>query len=162
MPARACIIGGDHPALPGASRCARHRGRTPGPRLHDSRQTQFRKDVLKGFRWGDPCARCGQPITPADPPEAGHVVARSQGGTYAPANGQVEHRSCNRAAGARTAQANKKRAPRFFLSDERGEQSAEVAGLSGCLSGLGDDLEGVERAARYLRRAAQTRLRLVQ
>jgi hypothetical protein len=109
MPPRLCI-GCPRPAMPGRSRCsscAKGYGPSPGPRLHDSRQNGFRQAVLKDWKPGDPCGKCGLPIHSG--PEAGHIIARSQGGTFDPSNGQPEHRSCNRAEGARLSRIPKDR-----------------------------------------------------
>jgi len=100
MPPRLCIKCGK----PTHGRQSRHRacgGRSQSPRRHDARQTTFRKAVLKNFRPGDPCGKCGLPIW--DLPDAGHIIALSAGGSYDPTNGQPEHRNCNRADGARLA-----------------------------------------------------------
>ena len=45
---------------------------------------------------GQPCARCGKPIWPAQPVDLGHAD-----GTAKQQYAGLEHRSCNRAAGAR-------------------------------------------------------------
>lgn len=109
MAYRPCLICGS-PSVSGRSRCSSHGRPTPrGPRSHDARQNTFRKAVLRNFKPGDPCGKCGLPIW--DPPDAGHIVALSQGGTYDPSNGQPEHRSCNRGDGARLA---RDRDVRFF------------------------------------------------
>lgn len=113
MPQRACIISTcPNPAISGRSRCGTHGRSTPGVRRHDSRQKRFRQRVLAGVQLGvTRCGICGLPITPEDPPEAGHIIPLEYGGTYEPSNGQPQHRSCNRAEGARIAQA--KRGGRF-------------------------------------------------
>lgn len=41
-----------------------------------------------------PCVICGRRGTPANPITAGHIIARSKGGTNDPANYQPECRSC--------------------------------------------------------------------
>ena len=101
MPPRACIDC-DAPAVQGRSRCSTHGRSTPaGPRLHDKRHDQLAKQVKRE----DPpvCAICGLPPTPTDPLEAGHIVPLSQGGESIRSNYRLEHRSHNRAEGARLA-----------------------------------------------------------
>lgn len=64
------------------------------------------------------CRRCGQPITPGQPWDAGHIADLAAGG---PPDGPVtpEHASCNRSAGAmlsneRQRQRRSRLRPSFF------------------------------------------------
>ena len=58
-----------------------------------------RKRALAWFRPGTPCPRCGQPMWPWQPLDLGHVIDRWRGGTIADGV-RLEHRQCNRSAGA--------------------------------------------------------------
>jgi hypothetical protein len=112
MPPKQCLYCW-RPAVSGRSRCSVHGPTSPkGPRLHDSRQTVFAKTVLERAkrenRWY--CHECGTPPTQNDPLQAGPIVPLSLGGSFDPANGQPEHRSCN----VRKGGANRKRSRVFF------------------------------------------------
>lgn len=98
---RACINCG-RPAVAGRSRCTQCGGnpRPKGPRLHDAQHTHNAKAVVAQ---ATVCARCGLPPTPTNPLEAAHIIPASQGGPNTPTNYQAEHRSHNRADGARLA-----------------------------------------------------------
>lgn len=48
------------------------------------------------------CARCGEIVT-YDEFDAGHIVAKANGGASTLDNGQIEHKSCNRSHGAKAA-----------------------------------------------------------
>jgi 5-methylcytosine-specific restriction endonuclease McrA len=103
---RPCIICGS-PSVSGRSRCNTHgRSTPPGPRLHDSRHDQLAKQVKLEEKV---CAICGLPPTPSDPLEAGHIIPLSRGGKSIRSNYRAEHRSHNRAEGARLS-----RQSRFF------------------------------------------------
>jgi len=100
MPTRQCIIC-TSPAIPGRSRCSTHGRSTPqGPRLHDSTHGRLAKQVLSA---ATVCELCGHPPTPNDPLEAGHIIPLSMGGQSVRSNYRAEHRSHNRAEGARLA-----------------------------------------------------------
>lgn len=99
MPSRQCLYC-TRAAVPGGSRCTVHKGKRSGPRLHDARHNELAKKVLAT---ATVCALCGLPPTPNDPLEAGHIVALSRGGTSTIGNYRAEHRSHNRADGARLA-----------------------------------------------------------
>jgi 5-methylcytosine-specific restriction endonuclease McrA len=99
MPQRACLLC-PHPAMPGASRCSKHKGKARGPRRHDANHDRLAKQVKAK---ASTCAICGLPGTPTDPLEAGHIIPLSRGGQTVIGNYRAEHRSHNRAEGARLA-----------------------------------------------------------
>lgn len=100
MPPRACIICGQR-AVAGRSRCSRHGRSTPrGPSGYDA---EHRRLAQKTVRAATVCVTCGNPPTPANPLEGGHIVSRKHGGQNVEANYHAQCRACNRADGARLA-----------------------------------------------------------
>jgi hypothetical protein len=93
---RLCLFG-DGPAVPGGSRCRKHRG-TPnreGPNPYTRSYREERKRILTPDAV---CYLCGGAPTPTDPLEADHVVPLSLGGEHR-GNLRPAHRSCNRRKG---------------------------------------------------------------
>lgn len=60
-----------------------------------------RRDALRHFKDGDPCARCHQPMHPDQPLDLDHTDDRT-------AYTGLAHRSCNRSAGATLGNQNRK------------------------------------------------------
>jgi len=92
-PLRACTVCGRPSA---GSRCALHRDtRTTTDRGYDANHRRIRTQLEPLVAAGTViCPRCNQPIQPGQPWDLGHTDDRH--GYTGP-----EHRSCNRAAGAR-------------------------------------------------------------
>ena len=85
--------------------CYDHTTHRPGARYGYDHQ-RIAAQVLKEEKV---CRLCGLPATPTDPLEAGHILPRALGGQTIRSNYRAEHRSHNRAEGARLARALKGR-----------------------------------------------------
>lgn len=78
---------------PAATKASNARRNTTA-RGYGSQHQQLRKQLLEQFQPGQPCARCGQPITSKDDADLGHTDGQH-------AYRGLEHAACNRAAGGR-------------------------------------------------------------
>lgn len=84
---------------------ARRRRRTTGSttaRGYGHHHQQLRKRLLAAWHPGQPCARCGKPLTDPAAIDLGHTEDRA-------AYTGLEHRSCNRGAGAEKTNTQRRR-----------------------------------------------------
>jgi hypothetical protein len=101
MPLRPCLSCGKPCTTTRCAPCARTheaaRGTTAQRGLSGdhARMSRHYKDTNAA------CVHCQQTGTPTNPITAGHIIARSRGGTNDPSNYQPECRTCNSRKGTR-------------------------------------------------------------